>query len=221
MRSIAFHFDYLSPFAYLASCEVDALGARHGVSIAYRPVLFPALLDHWGQRGPAEIAPKALHVFKDCLRQAQLRGIPFRSPRLHPFRSLTALRLTLAVPDGDRARAVHALFEHGWAHGGDLADEKELVQALSAAGFDGAALLERARSDAVKQALREGTDAAIARGVFGIPTLDVEGELFWGFDQFPHVELVLAGRDPLNGIDVKERGPRGVGATRPGAERGR
>jgi 2-hydroxychromene-2-carboxylate isomerase len=219
MRSLDFYFDYLSPYAYLAACHVEALAARHGAALSFRPVLFPALLDHWGQRGPAEIAPKAVHVFRDCLRQARLRGIPFRSPRFHPFRSLSALRLTLAVPDAERARAVRALFAHGWGRGGDLANDEELGQALTAAGLDGAALLEAARGAAVKQALRTETDAAIARGVFGIPTLAFEGELFWGFDQFPHVELALSGRDPLAGVDLLELAPRGVGATRP-ASRG-
>jgi 2-hydroxychromene-2-carboxylate isomerase len=217
MQEIPFYFDYLSPYAYFASRQIEALASRHDCRVSYRPVLFPALLDHWGQLGPAEILPKAVHTLRSCLRYARLRGIPLRSPRFHPFRSLRGLRATLAVPPERRATAVHALFAHGWADGGDLGDASEIAAALSAAGLDGDALVAAAQSDTVKRELRDATDAAIARGVFGVPTFDVAGELFWGVDQLDYIELVLRGRDPLSGVDLAALGPRGASAWRPAA----
>jgi len=219
MSCVDFYFDYLSPYAYLASCRVEELCARYGLGVRFRPVLFPALLDHWGQRGPAEIPPKALHSLRECLRYARLHGIPLRSPKYHPFKSLIALRVSLAAPEAERGRVVHALFEHGWARGGDLGSEPEIAQALAGLGAEAAEWIEKARTDEVKQQLRSATQAAIERGVFGIPTLDVANELFWGVDQLPYVELVLQGHDPLKGVDLSELAPRGVGAWRPGIPR--
>src|SRR3982750_3217164 len=95
-KTVDFYFDYLSPFAYLASLEAPELCAHRGACLRFRPVLFAGLLDHFGQRGPAEIPPKAIHAFHAALRYARSRGIPLRSPRFHPFKPLVALRATLA-----------------------------------------------------------------------------------------------------------------------------
>jgi 2-hydroxychromene-2-carboxylate isomerase len=215
-RTVDFYFDYLSPFAYLASLEAPELCARRGANLRFRPVLFAGLLDHFGQRGPAEIPPKAIHAFLATLRYARSRDIPLRSPRFHPFKPLLALRATLAVDtDEERARAVRALFAHGWAEGGDLGDAAEITAALSAAGLDGKALVERAGADTIKQLLRSETDLAIARGVFGIPTLFVDDQLYWGLDQLEYVAAHLDGKDPLAGVDLATLAPRGASAVRP------
>jgi 2-hydroxychromene-2-carboxylate isomerase len=218
MKTVDFYFDYLSPFAYLASLAAPDVCARHGARLRFRPILFAGLLNHWGQKGPAEIPPKAVYAFRACLRYARLHSIPFRTPRFHPFRPLTALRATLAAdPEQERPRAVRALFELGWGRGGDLEDASEIQAALTAAGLDGRALVDRTSTDAVKLLLRQETDAAIARGVFGIPTWGIDDELFWGLDQLEYVELFLQGRDPLADVDFAALIPQGASARRPGA----
>lgn len=218
MKTVDFYFDYLSPYAYLASLAAPDICARNGAHLRFRPVLFAGLLDHWGQRGPAEILPKGMFAFLSCLRYARLRGIPLRMPRYHPFKPLTALRATLAAgSDDDRPKAVRALFELGWVRGGDLGDASEIEAALTAAGLDGAALVAEASKDSVKGLLREETDRAIAEGVFGIPTMFVDGQLFWGLDQLEYVELVLQGRDPIAGVDLSELLSKGSTARRPRA----
>jgi 2-hydroxychromene-2-carboxylate isomerase len=215
-KTVDFYFDYLSPFAYLASLEAPELCASRGARLRFRPVLFAAMLDHFGQRGPAEIPPKALHALHATLRYARSRGIPLRSPRFHPFKPLLALRATLAADtDEDRARVVRALFAHGWATGGDLGDAAEITAALSAEGLDARALVERAGADAIKQLLKTETDLAIARGVFGIPTLFVDDQLYWGLDQLEYVALHLEGKDPLEGFELATVAPQGASAVRP------
>jgi 2-hydroxychromene-2-carboxylate isomerase len=212
---VDFYFDYLSPYAYFAAERLPELCARHGAELVYRPVLFAGLLNHWGQLGPAEIPAKALYTFRDAARWAALEGWPFRAPRFHPFVPLTALRLSLAeVAGDDQPRVVGALFRHGWGEGGDLGDAEALGLALARAGLDGRRLLERAGGEAPKAALRAATDAAIARGVFGIPTFVARGELLWGFDRLPHLELVLRGEDPLTGRDLAPLASRGRAADR-------
>lgn len=219
MKTVDFYYDYLSPFAYLASLRVREVCSAANAAVVFRPVLFPALLNHWGQRGPAEIPPKAAHTFKECLRYALPRNLPFRAPKLHPFNPLLALRVNWAAASEDeRERVAGVLYALGWAQGGDLSSRDEIEAALTAAGLPAAELLERAQSDAVKQLLRTETDAAIARGVFGIPTMAVGDELFWGVSQLDNLTLYLTGRDPLLNVDWKQFAPQGMGAWRRGVE---
>ncbi len=218
-RQVDFYFDYLSPYAYLASLEIGALCERNGVGLRWRPVLFAGLLDHWGQRGPAELPPKGLHAFKDTLRYALKRGIRLRSPRHHPFNPLVALRVAQAEVSGDaQPQVIRTLFEHGWARGGDLGSADEIAAALDAAGLDGKGLVAQTAAAEVKARLRTETDAAIARGVFGIPTMIVADELFWGLDQLGYLELFLQGRDPLARAEWDELRSDGPAARRTGAE---
>jgi len=217
---VDFYFDYLSPFAYFASLRLPELCRRRGAELRFRPVLFAGLLDHWGQRGPAEIPPKAIHTFKLCARYAALHDVPFRSPRFHPYRPLEALRVSLArVAGDDQPKVVRAIFHAGWGEGADLGSPADLTAAISAAGLDGEALMERAAATDAKEALRHETDTAIAKGVFGIPTMIVGDELFWGVDQLEYLELHLEGRDPLRSVDVEKVRSQGSAAVRPGSVR--
>jgi 2-hydroxychromene-2-carboxylate isomerase len=218
--NIDFYFDYLSPYAYFASREISALCERHGVELRLRPVLFAGLLNHWGQRGPAEIPPKAVHTAKECMRHALTRGIPFRPPRHHPFNPLSALRTSLAAVSGEnQAGVVRAIFDLGWAEGGDIGDAAEIVTALDAAGLDGPALVDAADSQTARDGLRRETELAVQRGVFGIPTMIAGDELFWGLDQLSYLELFLEGKDPLAGVNFDDFDFRGPSAWRSGVSR--
>jgi 2-hydroxychromene-2-carboxylate isomerase len=215
VKSVDFYFDYLSPYAYLASVRVPEICMKHGARLRMRPVLFAGLLNHWGQLGPAEIPPKAVFAFRACLRYARREGISFRSPRFHPFNPLTALRATLAADtEGERDRAVHALFDLGWGQGGDPGSAGEIAAALDHAGLNGHALIDRAASPAIKEGLAQETAQAISRGVFGVPTMAVDNELLWGLDQLETLGLLLRGEDPLAGVDIADLGPLGAAATR-------
>jgi 2-hydroxychromene-2-carboxylate isomerase len=209
------YFDYLSPYAYLAACELPEFCARHGLALRPRPVLFAGLLHHWGQRGPAEIAPKGLHAFRECMRYAHLRGIAFHGPRHHPFNPLPALRVSLPEVAGDAQLAVvQSLYALAWGRGGDPGDRGELTAALAAAGVDGERLLAASETPGIKDLLRSETERAVRLGVFGVPTMLVRGELFWGLDQLRYVELFLQGKDPLASFDWQSRMPGPAAAWR-------
>ena len=107
------YFDFISPFAYLQSERLHTLGPK--VSIRYRPVLFAALLEANGQRGPAEIPAKRAFTYRFCLWQAKQLGIPMRFPPEHPFNPLALLRLAIACDSS--AAAVHAIFRFVWRDG--------------------------------------------------------------------------------------------------------
>ncbi len=218
MSHVDFWFDYISPYAYFGWLRVRDLAAAHGATLSLRPVLFAALLDRHGQLGPAEIPSKREHTFKDILRYAALHGIELRGPAAHPFNPLLALRCsTPEVAGAQQADVIAALYRAIWSDGIDGADPSALEGALSVVGLDGAELVERASSGAAKAALRASTEAAVARGVFGVPTFDVDGELFWGNDRVEYAALRLQGRDPLPADAAHRLLSRPAGAVRPGS----
>jgi len=198
VQQIRFHFDFLSPYAYLAWTQLHALAERTGASVEPAPVLLAGLLNHHGQKGPAEIPAKRIYVFKDTLRRAALLGVPIAPPPSHPFNPLLALRAVLAAPEDKRRALVDALFAATWGHAAEKGVERpEVVRAATqAAGID-ADLVELASTQPVKDALRASTEEAIAAGVFGVPTMRVGGELFWGLDSLDLLERHLRGEDPL------------------------
>lgn len=219
MTAIRFLFDYISPYAYVAWHGVSAIAERHGRPLTAEPILFAAVLDAHGQLGPAEIPAKRRYVFRDALRKAHRAGLALAPPPAHPFNPLTALRITHALTGAERQRAVSALFAATWGGGPGVDRPDALVTVLDAAAFDGAGLVERARDPQLKAALRTSTAAAIGEGVFGVPTMLVDGELFWGCDSLPHLDAFLAGDDPVPAdLDARWR-DLPVGAVRPGSAR--
>jgi 2-hydroxychromene-2-carboxylate isomerase len=176
MTRADWYFDFVSPFAYLQSEQLAALAPR--IAVRYRPVLFAGLLDAHGQKGPAEIAAKRDFTYRFVVWQAGKLGIPLKFPPEHPFNPLALLRLALACDC--EAQAVQRIFRFVWRDGRlpDLPIEwAELTDELGIR--DGATRIAAAE---VKEALRRNTDEAIARGVFGVPTLLIGSELFWGAD---------------------------------------
>ena len=202
---IRFVFDYISPFAYLAWKQLPALAHRHGSEIVPHPALFAAMLNQHGHKGPAEIPPKREYIFKQCVRAAHRMGVPLTPPPGHPFNPLLSLRVT-ALPELDadtRRRVVEGLFDATWGTGAGVDTPERVRAVLDALGLDGAVLVESATAPESKARLAALTEDAIARGAFGVPTLFVNDELFWGMDALVDVDAVLAGEDPLVEADLE------------------
>jgi 2-hydroxychromene-2-carboxylate isomerase len=181
---LVFLFDYVSPFAYLASLRVEVIGARLGRQVEPVPVLFAGLLNHFGHVGPAEVEPKRRWAFKRALRRADQLGVRLQPPPHHPFNPLLALRVTQATQPERRWPVLHALFEATWAEGRAIEREPDIRAALSDVDVDVEHLLHAAATQPVKDALRSSTEHAIEQGVFGVPTCLLDSELYWGEDTF-------------------------------------
>jgi 2-hydroxychromene-2-carboxylate isomerase len=192
MRVFTFWFDPVSPFTYLAFERLPQVLEGCSYAVEYRPVLFAGLLAHWGQKGPAEVEPKRAWTFRHVAWLAHEHGIALETPAVHPFNPLPLLRLALAC--GPNRRIVEALLRHVWVGGADAADPSRI-----------AALTQRlapARDPAsveVKNQLRAATDLAIRRGVFGVPTFELDGRLFWGLDALPMLRAALRGEAWFDG----------------------
>ena len=197
--TIRFHFDFISPYAYLAWTQIPALAERTGAVVEPAPLLFAALLNHHGQKGPAEIPAKRVHVFKDTLRRALRLGVPLRPPPTHPFNPLLAMRAVLAVEPHERRALIDALFAATWGDAPVRGVERpETIAAIATSlGHAPDALAAAASAPEIKAALRDNTERAIAAGVFGVPSMQVGAEVFWGLDSFDLLEAHLRGEDPL------------------------
>jgi 2-hydroxychromene-2-carboxylate isomerase/ketosteroid isomerase-like protein len=192
-------FDFISPYAYLAWTQVHDLAARHRRAVEPVPVLFAAMLDAWGNKGPAEIPPKRAYMFKDALRRARRVGVTLTPPPTHPFNPLLALRVASLPMDAATQRAlITALFRATWAGGGGVTDPAAVAAIADAVGLDGGAAVRAAGEPEAKERLRAQTAAAIAGGAFGVPTLLVDGELYWGFDAFDAIDARLRGDDAVD-----------------------
>jgi 2-hydroxychromene-2-carboxylate isomerase len=194
-RQLGFWFDPVSPYAWLAARSLSRV-EEAGVQVRFVPVLFAGLLKAHGNLGPAEVPAKRLYLFRDVMREAARRGLPFSGPPGHPFNPLAALRMCTALADDAQRRALAmAVMAACWEGGEDISDAAVLTRLADAAGFDGQALLARAVTQDVKQALAAATEAAITDGVFGVPTFRLDGELFWGGDRIEALLWRLGGGD--------------------------
>lgn len=190
MKHITFYLDFISPFAYLAFEQLPVALKGLSYSIHYKPVLFGAILKHHGQLGPAEIAPKRDWTYRQVLWLAHSLGVPLQMPHSHPFNPLGLLRLAVACStNGAPNRYVcESLFRHVWCGGAEASDAVRL-QTIS----DQLQPSRAVNSDEVKAQLKTNTDAAIERGVFGVPMFEVDGKLFWGADALPMLRAYLLG----------------------------
>ena len=183
------YFDFISPFSYLQLGKILALRSR--IEITPVPIVFGAVLKHHGQLGPAEIRGKREFTYRFVQWTADHEHVEFRFPPAHPFNPIAALRLAIAA--GTTWPAVGAIFDHIWKFGRAGDDAQALADVARDIGVADVAKAT-ARED-VKSALRANTEAAVAAGVFGVPTLRIGGELFWGNDATPMIEDWLARPD--------------------------
>ena len=198
MKRLTFYFDPISPYAALGFEALPEALAGHSVEVVYRPILFAALLQALGQKGPAEIEAKRRWTFRQVAWLAHRQGIVLDPPAQHPFNPLPLLRLAwaCAAPEGQPGDTpgrwvVEQLFHHVWRGAGADASDGGRLAALT----ERLAPAQDPAGEAVKQRLRSETEAALAAGVFGVPTVEFEGRLFWGQDALPMLRAAMDG-DP-------------------------
>lgn len=200
MPVVTLYFDPVSPYVWLAAGAIARIEAA-GALVLLEPVLFAAMLNAHGQKGPAEIDAKRAYTFRDVMRQAARQGLAFEGPPGHPFNPLMVLRMCTAVTDQRaRRRLALGLLKACWERGEDISDPAALARIADGCDFDGEALVASAQDAQVKQQLAAATERAIADGVFGVPTFRLGDELFWGGDRVDTLLWRLQG----NEIDEKK-----------------
>lgn len=198
--SLELWFDYSCPYAYLASLVAEHAAALRDEPLCWQPMLLGGVFRASGtaQNLMGELSPaKAAHNLADMQRWAKLLGAPLTVPAEHPFRTVEALRVTLAA--GVDPFVVHGFYRAYWVDNAPVSDPAVLERVLRAAGHDPVEVLARAATQTIKDQLRERTDRAIALGIFGAPTFLADGaqivrvgdevtvdrQLLWGLDRLP------------------------------------
>ncbi len=189
---IRFYYDVVCPYAYLASLRIEALCRRTGAELEWCPILLGGVYrTHQTADVPAESwsAAKVAMGAADLLREAAANDAPFAHNPLHPQRSVTAMRLLTLAQGPARVALTKALYAAYWVDGRDINDDALLGAVAAAHGVS----LTEARAQPIKDALRANTTAAAERGVFGVPTFEIDGALWWGQDRMHLVEAALGG----------------------------
>jgi 2-hydroxychromene-2-carboxylate isomerase len=220
MRDIHFYFDVISPYAWLAFKALPSTleGIAHRVH--YHPVVFGAMLKHHGQLGPAELPGKRDWTYRQVMWLAKQQGTVLQMPASHPFNSLALQRMAVAASsNGEPAReVVEAIFKHVWCSGLDATDanrmaelQAQLTQWMQQSQPNFQIDIQ---APEVKQKLQQQTQAAIDLGLFGVPSMVVDGQVFWGQDALPMLRAYLEGDAWFQSSDWRDVGLLPVGVRR-------
>jgi 2-hydroxychromene-2-carboxylate isomerase len=192
---IDFYFDFSSPYGYFAAAKIDAIGAKHGRDVTWRPMLLGAVFKMNGQQPLPNIPLKGSYAKHDMLRSARWLEVPFRIPTKFPIGTIAPCRAFYWVHDKDAALAKNfalALYRAYFAEDRDISNPEVTGNVAAKLGIDKSALAAALNDTAVKERTKSEVDAAIERGVFGSPYIVIDGEPFWGADRLDQVDAWLA-----------------------------
>jgi len=192
---IDFYFEFASPYGYLASTQIDDLGARHGREVAWRPIMLGAAFKETGARPLTQMPLKGPYLRHDVPRFARLLGAPYKEPPVMPANSLAASRAFVWLQPDDpelAKRLAQAIFHAHWGEGRDIGVPEQVAEIAAPLGIEPRALLAAVADPSIKDHLKQVTAAALERGVFGSPFIIVDGEPFWGADRLGQVDAWLA-----------------------------
>ncbi len=217
MKQIHFYFDFISPYAWLAfqALPQTLKGISHEVH--YHPVVFGAMLKHHGQLGPAEMPGKRDWTYRQVLWLAKQQGTDLKLPAAHPFNSLALLRLAVAASSSSgqpNRYVVETIFRHVWCEGLEASDPDRLATLQAHLFSQPSVNFLDPQSAEVKQLLQQQTQQAIDLGLFGVPSMVVDGQVFWGNDALPMLRAYLEGDAWFESADWRDAGKLPVGIRR-------
>ncbi|WP_417620425.1 2-hydroxychromene-2-carboxylate isomerase [Parasphingorhabdus sp.] len=196
-KTIELIFDFVSPNAYLIWQPLKALAEKHGATIEITPAFLGGMHKLTGNAPPfvrdAEVKGKNDYAMLEMNRFIKKHGLTkFRMNPKFPFNTITLQRMLVALEPEKRAGFVEALLPGIWEQGLDVTDAGTLGKILQDGGFDAKTLLSRTQDPAIKQALIDNTENAVARGAFGIPTIYVDGEMYFGKERLGQIDEQLS-----------------------------
>ncbi len=197
MRSIKFYFDYVSPFSYILNEQLHRLPSD--ADVQYVPVLFAGLLKHWGNVGPVDIERKKLFTYRMSTWVASNLGVKFHTPPSHPFNPLPYLRLSIAMNNDEKV--ITNLFRAIWTQNIDPATVEGRNAIWCEIGIEN---VEKKITDvSIKNALIKNTQEATSTGIFGVPTLMIDDQMFWGLDSLDFLLDYLSDSDLFQTEEMK------------------
>jgi 2-hydroxychromene-2-carboxylate isomerase len=197
-QTVDVFYDIASSYSYLACTQLDALAARTGAEIRWRPFLLGGVFKATGNDMPARVPHKARWMLGDLDRWAKKYGIPMRMPSRFPIVTVSTQRALVAADrlfgqDAQKKLAL-ALFTAYWGEDRDASDKAVIGEIATSVGLDGSAIVSGIDAQETKDTLRANTEDAVARGAFGAPAMFFDGELFWGNDRLDLLEDAIRAR---------------------------
>lgn len=193
-KDLDFYFDFSSSYSYIGQHRLRALADEFDLDIHWRPIALGAIFKASGHAPPRPDSPKGAYTWHDVERSAAEWGLPYKWPSPFPFNSIPAARAFYHLADTDEDRAVawaRAVFDASFGQGKDCSDPAVLAEVADGLGIDGAALMQATADDNVKQKLKDATEKAAGRGVFGAPTFFLDNEMYWGADRIDQIWRTL------------------------------
>lgn len=193
--AIDFYFDFTSPYGFLASRKIEALAAKHGRAVKWRPMLLGAVFKVTGSPPPVSVPVKGDYLRRDFERSARFHGVLYRTPDPFPVATVAACRAYYWLADKDPRKAVEiakALYRAYFEQGVNIGEADNVVRIAASVGCNESEVRAALNDQAVKDKTRSEVDQAVAKGVCGSPYLVVDGEPFWGVDRFDQIERWLA-----------------------------
>jgi 2-hydroxychromene-2-carboxylate isomerase len=194
-NAIDFYFDYSSPYGYFAAMKIDAVAARHGRDVHWKPILLGAVFKVTGAQPLPTLPLKGAYALRDILRSARFYGIAYKQPTKFPVATQAPARAFYWANERDPALAkklAHTLYQAYFVQDRDISSPEITADVAATLGFTRDEVLAALGDATVKARLKNEVDAAIQLGVFGSPYIVVDGEPFWGIDRFDQIERWLA-----------------------------
>lgn len=197
-KSIEVYFDVGSPASYLAWTQLPALAQRHNANLVWKPMLLGGVFKATGNQSPGTIPAKGRYTHMDMQRYAKAYGVTLNFNPYFPINTLMLMRGAVAYLETEWFQDyLNAVFTGLWVKELDMNQPEVVAKVLAAADFDPQDLLAKCNEPAVKDILKHITEEAVERGVFGAPTMFVDGEMFFGQDRLEQVEGRLLAADQV------------------------
>ncbi|MEZ5502047.1 MAG: 2-hydroxychromene-2-carboxylate isomerase [Halioglobus sp.] len=192
-KTLEFYFDFGSPTAFLAHKRLEQLAAEYPLDVIYQPMLLGGVFKATGNSSPVAIPAKGHYMMvQDLPRFARRYGVHMNPNPYFPINTLNLMRIAIAAQRLDCATAlINTAYDAIWLHAQDMGDPEVVKKALEDAGLDAPALMGLSQDPEIKAQLIAVTESAVARGVFGAPTMFMDGQMYFGQDRLDFVEEAL------------------------------
>ena len=186
-KSFDFYFDFISPYSFIAHKKIKKLESEYNFKIKYKPILLGGLHNLHNIKAPAFIPSKAKFMIRDCKMVAEKNKIDFKFNSYFPIKSLNLMRgVLVAEEDGVKDYYIDEIFNSIWKNGLNMNDGSVIDKVLKNFNINPKTFLLRAQSQNIKDTLRQKTEEAFRKGIFGAPTFIAKNKIFWGQDRLQY-----------------------------------
>jgi 2-hydroxychromene-2-carboxylate isomerase len=191
-KSIDFYYDYVSPNSYLAWTQLTKLCAETGTRLNYKPILLGGVFKATGNSSPILVASKAAWLKEDILRHVKYYDVPFAFNPFFPLSTTIIMRGSMWALTTENIKEYNkVMFEAVWVDQKNMADQNVITEVLESNGFDAKQVIKATEQQVFKKALIQSTEEAVARGVFGAPTMFIDGQMHFGQDRLDWVKRTI------------------------------